>query len=131
MDVEIAIAALLCALLGLGHWALGRRWVLPGLAQVDLPPTPFGPAALSTAMLRFTWHTVTVLLLGFAGLLAALAVGDASDTRALLLRWFFAVWVAATALAVWQIRRRPASVLRFPVPVLFLALAVLFWVGST
>jgi hypothetical protein len=47
------------------------------------------------------------------------------------LRWFAAFWLAATALASWEARRRPRSLLRFPVPLIFVVIAVLCWTAST
>lgn len=130
MDLGLGIAGLTCLALALGHGTIGLVWILPGLTEERLPGTPFGPPALSRGMLRFTWHVVTLMLLGFAVLLLALAWGPATDPRTLLLRWFAVLWLAATAMAVWQVRRRPRALLRFPVPFFFVVIAVLAWVAA-
>jgi hypothetical protein len=130
MSAEFAVG-LGCFVLAFGHTTVGVRWVLPGLAEARLPGTPFGPPSLTLAMLRFTWHVVTVMLLGFGILFMTLALAPDADPETLLLRWFAALWLAATAMAFWQVRRRPRSLLRFPVPLLFVALAVLSWAAST
>jgi hypothetical protein len=54
-----------------------------------------------------------------------------ANPKALLLRWFAGFWVAATALAVWNARRRPRSLLRLPVPFVFLIIAAMCWTAST
>ena len=130
MNAELTIAALTCAALAAGHATAGR-WVLPGLAKERLPGTPFGPPSVSVGMVRFTWHIVTVVLVAFAALLMTLAWAGAADPRTLLLRWFAAFWVAATATACWVARRRPSSLLRPPLPLFFVVIAVMCWMAST
>jgi hypothetical protein len=131
MSVELTIAGLCCLVLAFGHTAVGLRWVLPNLSERGLPGTPFGSPRLTLGMVRYTWHVVTILLLGFGVLLMTLAWASDSDPRTLVLRWFAAIWLAATALAVWNVRRRPRTILRFPVPVLMLVIAVMSWAAST
>src|SRR5215207_8595710 len=109
MNVELAIAALGCLVLAFGHTTIGLRWVLPNLTKGSLPSTPFGSPSMTLGMVRFTWHVVSVLLL----------------------RWFAVLWLAATALACWNARRRPRSLLRLPVPLVFVVIAVLCWTAST
>jgi hypothetical protein len=86
---------------------------------------------MTLGMVRFTWHIVSILLVGFGILLLALAWAPGADPKTLLLRWFAAFWLAATALACWNARRRPSSLLRFPVPLVFVVIAVLCWTAST
>ena len=130
MNVELTIAGLSCATLALGHWFVGRR-VLPGLRSERMPSSPFGPPSMTLGMVRFTWHIVTVVLVAFAILLITLAwVGD-DDPKTLLLRWFAAFWLVATVTVFWVARRRPRNLLRLPVPVLFIVIAVMCWTAST
>jgi hypothetical protein len=119
--------------LAIGHTTIGRRWVLPNLnlTKGRLPATPFGSPSMTLSMVRFTWHIVSILLVGFAILLMMLALAPDADPTTLLLRWVAALWLAATALAGWQARRRPSSLLRFPVPLVFVVIAVLCWTAST
>jgi hypothetical protein len=131
MNAELTIAGLGCFLLAFGHGAIGLRWVLPNLTKDRLPNTPFGSPAMTLGMVRFTWHIVTVLLVGFGILLIALAWVPDADPKTLLLRWLAALWLAATALACWNARRRPASLLRLPVPLVFVVIAVMCWIAST
>jgi hypothetical protein len=99
MNVELAIAALGCFVLAFGHATIGLRWVLPKLTKGCLPSTPFGSPSMTLGMVRFTWHVVSILLVGFGVLLVALALAPNADPKVLLLRWFAGLWLAATALA--------------------------------
>ena len=127
MNVELAIAGLGCLALAFGHTAIGVRWVLPNLTKGRLPSTPFGS---SSSMLRFTWHVVSVLLLGFGILLLTVASAPDANTKTLLLRWLAGVWLAATVTACWGARRRPSSLLRFPVPLVFALIAAMCLAAS-
>src|SRR5512132_706181 len=131
MKVELAIAGLGCFVLAFGHTTVGLRWVLPNLTKGRLPSTPVGSPSMTLGMVRFTWHVVSILLVGFGVLFMALAWAPGADPRILLLRWFAALWLAATALACCQARRRPSSLLRLPVPLVFVVIAVLCWTAST
>ena len=131
MNLELAIAGLSCFLLAFGHATLGLRWILPNLTKERLPSTPVGPPSMTLGMVRFTWYVVSVLLVGFAILLMTFAWAPDADPKTLLLRWVAAVWLTATALACWNARRRPSSLLRFPVPLVFVVIAVLCWTAST
>lgn len=130
MNIELAIAGVGCFALALGHATIGQRWVLPNLRKGVLPATPAGPPAMTLGMVRFTWNIVTVMNLAFGILLLLLASVAEANARALLLRWFAAFWIAATAMALWTARRRLSSVLRFPVPLLFVVIAALSWKAS-
>jgi hypothetical protein len=131
MKLELTIAALCCFLLAVGHTAIGWRWILPGLTNRALLGTPFGSSRLSLGMLRFTWHVVSILLLGFGVLLITMAFAPGADTKTLVLRWLTGLWLAATAMAVWQARRRPSTIVRFPVPVVTFVIAAMTWIAST
>jgi hypothetical protein len=131
MNVELAIAGLGCFVLAFGHTTIGLRWVLPSLTNGRLPSTPIGPPSMTLGMVRFTWQVVSVLLVGFGILLMALAWAPDADPKTLLLRWFAVFWLAATALACWNARRRPSSLLQFPVPLVFVVIAVMCWTAAT
>jgi hypothetical protein len=131
MNVELAIAALGWFVLAFGHTTIGLRQVLPNLTQERLPSTPFGPPSRTLSMVRFTWHIVSVLLTAFGILLLALAWAPDADPRTLLLRWFAALSLAATAQACWQARRRPIRLVRRPAPWVLVVIAVMCWTAST
>ncbi len=128
MSFGLWIAAGSCLLLALGHAAIGSRWVLPHLRTSDFPATPFGPSSLTRTMIRFTWQIVTVLLVGMGTLFAILAGGDGG--RTLILRWLGTLWLIAFVLAVWDVRRRPRTLVRFPAPLLFAVIAVGAWTAT-
>jgi hypothetical protein len=131
MNVALAIAGLGCFVLAFGHTTIGLRWVLPNLTKGRLPSTPLGPPSMTLGMVRFTWQVVSVVLVAFGILFMALAWAPDVDLKTLLLRWFAAFWLAATATASWNARRRPRSLLRSPVQWVFVVIAVLCWTAST
>jgi hypothetical protein len=131
MNIDLAIAGLGWLVLAFGHTAVGVRWVLPNITETQLPSTPFGPPRFTLGMLRFTWYVVSVLLLAFGILFMTLAWATDADPKTLVLRWFVALLLAVTALAFWEARRRLRSVLRLPVPLVFVVIAVLSWTAST
>jgi hypothetical protein len=131
MNIELAIAALGWFVLAFGHTTIGLRRVLPNLTQERLPSTPFGPPSRTLSMVRLTWYIVSVLLTAFGILLMALAWAPDADPRTLLLRWFAALSLAATAQACWQARRRPSRLLRRPAPWVLVVIAVMCWTAST
>jgi hypothetical protein len=131
MDVSVTIAGVISLVLGAGHETIGSVWVLPRLTDEHLAKTPFGPPSMTEAMVRVTWHVVTLFALASGGLLLMLAATPMSDARTLALRWFAGMWIAATAMAFYVTRTRPSRLLRLPVPLLWVVVAVLCWVAST
>ena len=134
MDIGLGIAGLICVAMAFGHATIGLVWVLPGLSEERVPTTPFGPRSMTVVMVRVTWHIVTVFVLAVGALLMTLAWDADADPRASLLRWFVAMWLAATAMALWVARRglrNPRQLLRLPVPLLWVVVAVLCWQAST
>jgi len=130
MNVELAIAAVSCFVLGLEHMTVGLRWVLPNHEGAPAEHAVWSAVdALGT--LRFTWHMMTVLLLAFGILFTTLAWARDADPKMVLLRWFAGLWLAATATAYWNARRRPRDLLRLPLPFLFIVIAVMCWTAST
>ena len=130
MNAELTIAGLGCAALAAGHAFIGSS-VIPGLRSHRLPATPFGPPPVTAGMVRFTWHIVTVVLVAFSVLLMTLAWAGITDLKTLLLRWLAVFWLAATAMSFWVARRRVRNLLRPPIPVLFVVIAVMCWAAST
>jgi hypothetical protein len=134
MDIGLAIAGIISVALALGHTTVGVVWVLPHLTEERLPSTPFGSSSMTVAMVRVTWFIVTIFALASGGLLIHLAWDAAADPKMLLLRWFAAMWLAATAMALWIAWRGTGSLrnlLRLPVPLLWVVVAVLCWNSST
>lgn len=131
MNVGLLIAGLVCVAVGLGHETIGVVWVLPGLPRARPASTPFGPPSTTEAMLRVTWHVVTVFAVAIGLLVVTLAVSAGADARTLLLRSVAGMFVAATAVAGYAVRRRPSAALRLPVWALWLLIAALCWKAST
>lgn len=134
MDAELGVAGLLCLALALGHATLGVVWVLPAVTNERLPKTPFGPPAMTAATIHATWHIVTVFVLAVGALLLMLAWDADADPKMLLLRVLAAMWLVVTAVATWVAARRvrsPRDLIRLPVPVFFVVVAVLCWNAST
>lgn len=131
MSLALAIAGFGCFLLAFGHTAIGVRWVLRDLTEAGLPGTPFGPPSLTLAMLRFTWEVVSLVLVAFGVLLTTLAFAEPIDVETFLLRVLAVFWLVAAARAIWDVRHRLRSVLRLPVPFVFVLVAAMCWVAST
>jgi hypothetical protein len=131
MKLELTIAGVCWLVLALGHTVVGLRWVLPSLTPERLPSTPLGSSSWTVGMLRFTWLIVSLILLGFGVLFILLAFAPDADPKTLLLRWVAVLMLFAMALAVWNARHRPSSLLRRPAPLGFLLIAALSWAAST
>ena len=134
MNLELAIAGLICVGLAIGHQTVGVVWVLPKLTEERLSDTPFGPSSMTLAMIRVTWYIVTIFALALSGILLTLAWAEGVDPKTLLLRAIAVMWFIATAMAVWIAWRGVRNfryLLRLPVPALFLVVSVLCWTAST
>jgi hypothetical protein len=129
MTAELVIAGVCSLFLALGHTVIGMRWVLPNLTEGRLPRTPFGPSSMTLGMVRFTWQIVSVILPGFGVLFLILALTDA-DPKTLILRWGGMLWLAATAISLWNVRHRLRSLVRFPVPFFMAVVAAMCWIAS-
>ena len=75
------VAAALMAALAVAHSIIGERKLIGPLARRDDLPPIFGTVALSAATLRFAWHVTSVLGLGFAAVLLAVALGASGAVR--------------------------------------------------
>jgi hypothetical protein len=129
MTAELVIAGVCSLLLALGHTLIGMRWVLPNLSEARLPRTPFGPSSTTLGMVRFCWEIISVILPGFGVLFLILALTDA-DPKTLILRWGGVIWLAATAISLWNTRHRLRSVVRFPAAFFMAVVAVMCWIAS-
>ena len=133
MDTTLGIAGLLCVLLALGHATLGLVWVLPSLKDREFAPTPFGGPNLTAAAIYASWHIVTVFALSAGVILLWLAIDANVDPKTVVLRVFGGMWLMIAAVASFAgLRRgsRVGDVLRFPVPVFFVVVAILCWRAS-
>ena len=79
-------AALLLVVLCLAHSLLGERYILMRLfRRSELLPKLLGGTAFTKNTLRFVWHLVTVMGLGFALVLLQLAGGASAGQIATLI----------------------------------------------
>jgi len=133
MDVGLAIAGTLCVLLAAGHATLGLVWILPGLDDEHLGSSPFGGPKLSAATIHASWHIVTVFALASGVILSWLAWDPTANPKVIVLRVFAGMWLSIASVAMWaglRRARRFRDLLRLPVPVLFVVVAVLSWNAS-
>ena len=130
MNTQLLIAGLLCVGMAFAHAVIGLIWVLPHVTEERLPKTPFGPPSLTLAMVRVTWYIVTMLVLVVAVLLMTIASDGSFEPTTLLLRVVAAMWLAAAGMAFWFVRRHPRHLLRLPVPLLWVVVAVLCWTAT-
>ena len=103
---------------------------LPTLTERRFPATRFGPPSLTVAMLRVTWHLVGLFVFTLGAVLVTLALADEADPKMVLFRWTAAMWMTATAVALWSVRGRPRNILRLPVPLVWPLIALLCWNAS-
>jgi hypothetical protein len=116
------VAATLAVLLAAAHSFLGERYILIRLFRREDLPKLFGSAEFTKQTLRLAWHLTTVLALGFAGLLVALAVPGGAT------RGMQAGIIAVTA-ALSGIVALIGSRGRHLSWVIFFAVAALTWMG--
>ena len=130
MDSLVLVAALICFVLAIGHTVLGVRWVLPGLRAEVLPVTPFGGEQLTRDALVVTWHLIGVIVVTLGALLAVLAGRPLTTDGVIAVRAVGMLFAAAAFLVLWVVRQRPEHLARAPVWTLFIAVAVLCWLGT-
>lgn len=122
MRVALLAAATLTVLLAAAHSYLGERYILMRLFRRNNLPKLFGGDDFTRRTLRLAWHITSVLALGFAFLLAALASGGSARTEA---RIIAAASAGSGLLALVVSRGRHLSW------IVFFAIAVLAWWGSS
>ena len=131
MNGYLLVAGIVCVVMAIGHTTIGVRWVLPGLSVASLPRSPFGGGTMTAAFLTFTWHVVGLMLLSFAVILSVLAHETLGDAGTVSVRGIGLMFAAATLMALWRTRHRPADLVKAPMWILFVAVASLCWVGAT
>lgn len=138
MDTALGIMGLLCVAMAIGHTAVGVIWVLPSVTEESLPRTPFGPPSMSFAMVRVTWFIVTIFAASVGGVLVTLAWVPDVDPYAVVLRWFAVMWLGAAGMAVFiavsrmrDVRQTTRSLLRLPVPLIWVLVGIVCWKAST
>ena len=97
------VAAALLVALAVGHSVLGERYVLRVILASDQLPVLFGRVSFTRAIVRYAWHILSILALGFAALLVLIALGA---SRSALLVAMGATFVVAGLFPLIQTRGR-------------------------
>lgn len=87
MGPVLYAAAALMALLSIAHSIIGERKLIGPLSHRDDLPSLFGTGAFSAATLRFAWHVTSVLGLGIAAVLLAIALGASPEIIVCTIGW--------------------------------------------
>ena len=125
MKLSLILAAFLILLLGVVHSYLGERFILKRLfRRADLPRL-FGSDEFTRNTLRFAWHLTTVVWLGVAALLLVMARVGQGPPSARAVGTVLAVTAMASAVVTFV-----GSKTKHPASYVFLAVAVLTWVGT-
>jgi hypothetical protein len=69
MNLSLAIAGVLAALLAITHSWLGEKWIIQPVLAIDNMPALFGSQRGMKKILRFAWHLTSVFFLGMAAVL--------------------------------------------------------------
>ena len=122
MKTGLAVASLLLVGVAAAHSYLGERYILIRLfRREDLPPL-LGSDRFTKRTLRFAWHLTSVAWVGFAGVLAALALPGQSSSPAVLGITAATLWLTAAVIALASKGRH----LAWPV---FLVVGLLAWLA--
>jgi len=119
----LLVAAALAIFLAAAHSYLGERYLLIRLFKRNDLPKLLGGTEFTKQVLRFAWHLTSVAWLGFAAILAELAL-HAVPSRADLGLALTATFGSSGLLALLGSRAR------HPSWAVFLAVAVLVWLGT-
>ncbi|MHA6668379.1 hypothetical protein ACX3O0_05870 [Homoserinimonas sp. A447] len=99
------VAASLMAALGIAHSILGERYIITWLLRHDLPKL-FGGSDFAAGTIRFAWHITTVLALGFAAVLALIALHASESAILAAVGWTL---IACGLLPIYFTRGRHLS----------------------
>ncbi len=130
MNVPFVVAGALAVLAAAIHGTGGEIWILPKLFSGDLPSSRFGGPSATRAMIRFTWHAVSLTFLAFGAALATCGVvgpAGACQGVGILAANVFTAFVALTFVVVFL---RPRALFFHPGPLVFVAVAALAWWGT-
>ena len=134
MNGPFAVAGALALLAAAIHGGAGERLVVAKLQRDQLAPTPFGGPTMTKLMIRVTWHIVTLAFLVPGAAMAACSTagarGACTGVGRLSAISFASFAVLALALAAATSRRVDRLLMKHPAPLIFVAIAVLAWMGS-
>lgn len=131
MNIAFVVAGLLALTAAAIHGGLGEKIVVRKLGVETLPTSKFGGARMTLLMIRVTWHITTLAFFVLGSALIVCSPGQPSAACQGIGRLssiaFASFFLLAGAIAFPNIRR---TVRRHPAPIVFLAVAVLSWVGA-
>jgi predicted CDP-diglyceride synthetase/phosphatidate cytidylyltransferase len=85
---------------------------------------------MTSGFITVTWHAVGIMLLSVGIILLLLARSSLGADGAVTVRGVGAIFAATTLMVFWLARRRPRSLVRAPMWLLFVATAALCWLGA-
>ena len=133
MNIPLVVAGFLAILGAAVHGVGGEVLVVRRLSAGTLPPTRFGGARTTKAMIHVSWHITTIafLTVGCALLLSgAVLNGDAARAMGLVAAGSSTGFAAVAVGLGAAYTRSPRSMLRHPGPAVLTATAALAWWGA-
>lgn len=130
MNWLLVAAAFICFSLAVWHTVVGNLWVFPRLQARALPSTPVGGPYITEAFMKVTWHFVGITLVSFGAFLLLMAGPQLPSGTLVAVRGIGGVFAAVSLMVIWRVRRKPTTLLRAPIWMLFVAVAVLCWEGA-
>lgn len=137
MNVQLFVAGILSLAAAMIHGGVGDA-IIRKIEPSGLPPNVFGDSAVTSLLIRVTWHlvTATFAVIGVALIVIGLQRDvDAARGVALLSATLFSAYTllaAALVLARYGVRGLldQPRLLRHPAPAIFITTTVLIWWGA-
>jgi hypothetical protein len=131
MNAALMAAALLAFAAAAIHGVVGDA-LLRRIDRSVLPPSFIGGPQSTFAMIRISWHIVTLTFLMSGGaLLWIAAASDAALVRGVGI-FVAALYVTFAVLAIgYSIARLPSALIRHPAPLVFILIAALTGWGAS
>ncbi len=124
MNIYLTIGAVLALGIGLAHSYLGERYILIRLFKRGNLPHLFGSDDFTRRTLRFVWHVTTIAWWGLGAVMAVYATGQIDQPGRAALAVMALTFLVTAAITLLITRGRHLSW------VVFLAIAILCWIGS-
>ncbi len=124
MNIYLTIGAVLAFGLGLAHSYLGERYILIRLFKRGNLPHLFGSDDFTRRTLRFVWHVTTIAWWGLGAVMVVNAAGQVAQPGRAALAVMAITFLVTAAITLVITRGRHLSW------VVFLAIAILCWIGS-
>ncbi|UCH62264.1 MAG: hypothetical protein JSU77_10715 [Fidelibacterota bacterium] len=124
MEIYLSIGAVLALGIGLAHSYLGERYVLIRLLRRSNLPHLFGSDDFTKRTLRFVWHALTIAWWGLGAVMVVYAASQVDQPGRMALAVVSLIFLVTAAITLIHTRGRHLSW------VVFLAIAVLCWLGS-